>query len=203
MTPYYRLQRFFYSTSISEFVSEACESILGKLTLGSTSSLEQPQIYAWTKEIEILKRILTNCKGQILFEFSIPRMGKRIDIILIINNVVLVLEFKIGEKTYSMHAIDQVFDYALDLKNFHETSHRTLLAPILIATEAKNIGSEIKLTPHNDNLLSPIKTNSESLCKIIEDVLAFSEVETIDSLGWMNGKYSPTPTIIEAAIALN
>ncbi len=199
------LKRFFYSTIISEFNSGSIDNIIGKLTLGcqtSQSSIEQTQIYAWTKEIEILQQILGNYEGRILFEYSVPRMGRRIDVVLIINNVAFILEFKIGESKYSLQAIDQVFDYALDLKNFHETSHKILIAPILIATDAKNITSEIKLTQHNDNLLFPIKTNKECLKEVIESVLCFSHSDIIESSAWMNGKYSPTPTIIEAAIAL-
>jgi len=128
--------------------------------------------------------------------------GKRIDVVLIIQNVLFLLEFKVGEKEFHSHAIDQVWDYALDLKNFHKTSHDLIIAPILIATKAKNEISNIIATSHKDNVLNPIKSNTDNLEGIINQVIEFIDAEHIDSDNWSNGHYSPTPTIIEAAIAL-
>ena len=129
-------------------------------------------------------------------------MGQRIDVIILIGAVIFVLEFKIGEKDYSSNALDQVMDYALDLKNFHESSHEQFIAPILIATKAKSIYAVVATTPQNDKLLLPIKSNIGLLGKIIEDVLRFSEGNEIDRAQWEQGRYCPTPTIIEAAMAL-
>ncbi|HWY34394.1 MAG TPA: hypothetical protein VNX68_07085, partial [Nitrosopumilaceae archaeon] len=165
-------------------------------------SLEQTQKNSWIFEIRILKEILNDLEGEILFEFSIPRMGKRVDVILIIRNVIFVFEFKVGEKEFFSSSVDQVWDYALDLKNFHETSHKPLIARILIATNSKNVLSFIGTTKHNDNILIPIKTNSALLRKVIEDVLQFADGDLIDYKNWESGRYSPTPTIIEAALAL-
>ena len=63
-------------------------------------------------------------------------MGKRIDGVMLVGPVIFVLEFKVGESTFSSAALDQVCDYALDLRNFHESSFNHFIAPILIATEA-------------------------------------------------------------------
>jgi hypothetical protein len=153
-------------------------------------------------EIFILKEVFTTYSGSIYFEYSIPRMGQRIDVVLLIGSVIFVLEFKMGEKEYNANAIDQVMDYALDLKNFHESSHEQFIAPILIATKAKNIYSIVATTPQNDKLLQPIKSNAGLLGKIIEDVLCFSEGTEINRSQWEQGRYCPTPTIIEAAMAL-
>jgi hypothetical protein len=149
-----------------------------------------------------LKEVVLEYKGRIFFEYSIPRMGRRIDVVLIIRNVIFVIEFKVGEKEFLLSGQDQVLDYALDLKNFHETSHQHLIAPIVVATEAKNINPTISITPHNDNILFPIKANSFWLKNIIRDVLQFAEGEIINDEAWEEGRYSPTPTIIEAAMAL-
>ena len=129
-------------------------------------------------------------------------MGQRVDVVILIKSVILILEFKIGEKEYASNAIDQVMDYALDLKNFHESSHDKFIAPVLIATNAKNTISLIEVTPQNDNLLLPIKTNVDLLAEVIENVLAFCEGEEIDHTKWEEGRYNPTPTIIDAAVAL-
>jgi len=66
-------------------------------------------------------------------------MGRRIDVVLLTGPVIFILEFKVGETKYPAYAFDQVWDYALDLKNFHETSHLALIAPILISTEGRKI----------------------------------------------------------------
>lgn len=145
---------------------------------------------------------MLNYDGRIFFEYSIPRMGRRIDVVLIIKNVIFVIEFKVGEKEFLLSASDQVLDYGLDLKNFHETSHKHLIAPILIATEARNTAPIISITPHNDNILFPIKTNSFLLSDVIKSVLEFADGEDINHESWEAGRYSPTPTIIEAAMAL-
>ena len=129
-------------------------------------------------------------------------MGRRIDVVLIIKHVIFVVEFKVGESQFLSSAVDQVFDYALDLKNFHETSHYHLIAPILISTQANDAAYLISTNAHNDNLLFPIKSNGNNFRMLIEEVLAFVDGENIDAKEWNQGRYQPTPTIIEAALAL-
>lgn len=192
----------FYSDSISNFLDFSTEQILGTISRNSGFADELTQKQAWIREIEILKDVFKIYKGQIFFEYSIPRMGRRIDAVAIIRNVIFVLEFKIGEKDFLQNALDQVWDYALDLKNFHETSHAHLVAPILIATESKTPFVLISEMPHKDNLLSPIKTNAQNLGEAIAAVFEFANGETINSENWLAGRYSPTPTIIEAAMSL-
>ena len=196
------MKRAYYDDSITNFLITSPEEIIGKIALKNEFSLEQTQKDAWLAEIIILKAVLPPYKGSIYFEYSIPRMGQRIDVIILIGSVIFILEFKIGEKEYSSYAIDQVMDYALDLKNFHESSHEQFIAPILIATKAKSIYSIVATTPQNDKLLLPIKSNIGLLDKVIEDVLCFSEGNEINRTQWEQGRYCPTPTIIEAAMAL-
>ena len=162
----------------------------------------QTQRYAWVEQIKILKSALSSFEGNIYFEYSIPRLGQRIDVALLISSVIFVLEFKVGENIYTTHAIDQVCDYALDLKNFHETSHDLYIVPILIATNAKSSFYELILTPHNDKFYEAIKINQHQLEDALKKVLDFSDSEEIDQLKWEYGRYCPTPTIIEAATAL-
>jgi len=197
------MNRAYYSATIKDFLKTSPEIILGKLAISNTFSLEQLQRDAWLEEIEILRKSLCHFQGMIYFEFSIPRMGQRIDVLLLIGSVIFVLEFKVGEKIFTPYAFDQVWDYALDLKNFHESSHEQLIAPILIATKAASISEYvIAATQHNDKLLFPIKCNSSTLGEVFESVLSFCEGKNIDPLDWENGRYSPTPTIVEAAMAL-
>lgn len=196
------MKREYYSDLITNFNKTSAENILGELAINNEFVLEQSQRDAWLEEIVILQNTLAQFQGKIYFEYSIPRMGRRIDVVLIIGSVIFVLEFKVGEKEFRSYDIDQVFDYALDLKNFHESSHEQFIAPILIATKAKTEDSIIALTPQNDKLLLPIKCSLELLEQIIFNILQFTKGENIDIAKWEQGRYSPTPTIIEAALSL-
>jgi hypothetical protein len=196
------MRREYFADTIANFLRSTNEEVIGKLAINNEFSLIQTQRDAWLAQIEILRGVLIQHEGSIYFEYSIPRMGRRIDVVLLIGPVIFVLEFKVGEKEFSTSAIDQVFDYALDLKNFHDSSHDQLIAPILVATEAKEFASIVALTPQNDRLLIPIKTNAAQLAKVISETLNFVDGKSIDVDEWENGRYCPTPTIIEAAMAL-
>ncbi len=195
------MNRSFYSNSIASFLKSNDNEILGKLSQNPFGA-DENQVIAWVEEIKILKDILAEYKGSIYFEFSIPRMGQRIDVILLIEGIIFILEFKVGEKDFNASGIDQVWDYALDLKNFHETSHNVYIAPVLISTKAKQIIPFTAKTPRDDKLFEPIKTNPQSLKEVIKKILLFVNADIIDSNNWESGSYRPTPTIIEAAMAL-
>ena len=165
---------YYYADSISQFLIKSTEEIIGSITLSNQFDSSQNQNKSWEQQIPLLKKSLTGFVGTMFLEFSIPRMGKRVDCLVIIENVVFVIEFKIGEKEYLSGNIDQVWDYALDLKNFHQPSHLALLVPILVASEAKNSFIRFFETSHNDGLLRPIKSNKNELREIIDRSLTFS-----------------------------
>jgi hypothetical protein len=196
------MKREYYSATISDFLISKPPEVLGELVQNSDFAIEQTQRDAWIEEIRILQTALQLHKGSIYFEYSIPRMGKRIDVVLIIGSVIFVLEFKVGEKEFQSHAIDQVWDYALDLKNFHEKSRENPVAPVLVATKAMPLPLLVSTTLHNDKLLHPIKCNGELLGQVINSVLEFADGTEIDATQWEEGRYQPTPNIVEAAMAL-
>ncbi len=196
------MKREFYSDTIADFLKLSPDTVLGMMTHDNPFSLDQNQRDAWLEEIKILHNVLPRYSGTVYFEYTIPRMGQRIDVVLLIGPIIFVLEFKIGESKFHYYARDQVWDYALDLKNFHETSHHLLIAPILIATEARDFQPVIQIKPRSDLLLDPILTNTEQLGKVLSDVLTYSEGKSIDRSSWEGGRYCPTPTIVEAATAL-
>lgn len=196
------MTREYYSDSIANFLNTNTNEILGRLVTSSDFSVERNQKDAWLEEIFILKKILVSKQGQIYFEYTIPRMGKRIDVLLVIKQVIFVLEFKVGNSDFELKAFDQVCDYALDLKNFHETSHNLNIAPILIATKSIDGFTSISMTTHGDNILLPIKCNPNLLLEVINKVLIFCSGSVINIDSWSKGRYKPTPTIIEAATAL-
>lgn len=196
------MKRAYYSDTIPAFLATESRAIQGDLSKNSEGAIEQTQIGAWTHQIEVLQSALQGFRGKIYFEYSIPRMGRRIDVLLVIDAVVFVLEFKVGASSFTPYATDQVVDYALDLKNFHETSHNVTIAPILIASEAGDGNYAITTTPQNDKMLHPIRVNSDQLNNAISRVLEFVDDDPINPAMWEQGGYNPTPTIIEAALAL-
>ncbi len=196
------MPRYLFGTDCSTLLNLSPEEIIGHIAISSTFPDEPTQKFAWEREINILQSVLPGYVGKVYFEFDIPRMGKRIDVVLLIKSVIFVLEFKVGESDYNAAAIDQVWDYAIDLKNFHETSHEAAIAPILIATQAHAQGVLIQTTIHDDNVLYPILTNASELKSVIESVLDFCDGDDIDQEQWQAGAYQPTPTIVEAAQAL-
>ena len=145
------MNRYYYSDDIKKFLSLSENEILGEISRNTSFDVITLQRNAWLCEIQILKKVLSDYDGMIFLEYSIPRMGKRIDVLLIIRNAIFVLEFKVGERKFRTCDLDQVWDYALDLKNFHETSHDKLIAPVLISTDAKDPIISISQTLHNDN----------------------------------------------------
>lgn len=196
--------RAFYGASIQVFLAESSDSIIGKLVQGGSFSVETTQRDAWLAQIQMLRATLARYagRGKLYFEYSVPRMGKRIDVVALVDHVVFVIEFKIGERDFTTNAIDQVWDYALDLKNFHEASHNVPMAPVLVATNAAAADFVVAATRHNDNLLLPICVNETGLAGAIESALAFLEGSPVDAVRWEAGRYCPTPTIIEAALVL-
>lgn len=193
--------RSYYQKTIPDFLSSASNLILGCLVQHHEFALEDLQRNAWLAQIDILKTNLRGLtSGNLYFEYSIPRMGKRVDNILIIRNLIFVIEFKIGESSYSANAKNQAIDYCLDLKNFHSQSHDKKIIPILVATEATEqdiIWQDI------DKLSAPICCHQHNLKQVIEaSLLHYEPSENINIQKWDQAIYRPTPTIIEAAKAL-
>lgn len=194
---------YYYQNNIIDFLKCSTDEIIGNITRSSEYDVTFLQNKSWEQQIPILKKALKEYDGDIFFELAIPRMGKRIDTLIVIKHVVFVIEFKVGESQFLNHNIEQVWDYALDLKNFHKSSHNAVLVPILIATEATKSFTEILLTSHNDNLALPVRIGKNELEEVIKNALLFFSGERQINLSeYINGGYMPTPTIIEAAVSL-
>src|SRR5262245_55756786 len=159
--------RFWYGTSIAEFVGTSAQEIVGQLTLNSSFDIDRSQAAAWFAQVELLQSKLSDLSGSIFFEFNIPRMGRRIDVVLVIAAVIFAVEFKVGEKTFDRSAIDQVWDYGLDLKNFHEASHEASIVPILIATEATEC-PPFELQADPDKLCRPILVDPATFRSVVD-----------------------------------
>jgi hypothetical protein len=196
--------RAYYSDLVEDFLVRSPDEILGTLTRSSAFAVEEQQRHAWMEQVRLLQRALPSFsqRGKIYFEYAVPRLGKRIDVLLVLDHVVVVVEYKVGESTFLTHARDQVLDYAVDLKNFHETTHHKPVAPLLVATRAQSVNPVIATTVQNDGVLLPINSSSDQFLEVLNQVLLFCDGPLIDVGAWEAGGYHPTPTIIEAALAL-
>lgn len=196
------MQRAYYSATGDRFFEDDLMTILGELTRQHTFALEDLQKNSWISQINILKDTLTSLTDSfyIAFEYSIPRMGKRVDVVILYRGLVFVVEFKVGEKAYSRAAIDQVLDYSVDLKNFHEESHHCEIVPIVACTDAPPQSFHMDVYP--DNVWMPVNANKHNLGQLVESIAAKRGLQPTDPIAWMNSIYKPTPTIIEAAQAL-
>ncbi len=193
--------RAWYGASIAEFRSADPDAVFGILAKNPDFDLATTQKGAWLEQIAFLQMSLDGLNGTLYLEFNIPRIGSRVDVVLLVGPVVFVVEFKVGEATFDRAAVDQVWDYALDLKNFHEASHQVSLVPILIATEAKE-SAYAKLTKDADGVYRPIQVHPDGFRAAVEAALGEIDGGELDQSQWAQGAYKPTPTIVEAARAL-
>ncbi len=160
---------------------------------------------AWKAEIDIMKNVVSslhNADGQIIFEYDIPRLGKRIDVVLLYRGIVFCLEFKVGESKILENNIDQVLDYALDLKNFHKFSEDKVIAPILVATNYSNRSTAIQMSVYDDKVINPLVTGETGIFALIQNVVSEFPNEVPVHKDWVISPYAPTPTIVEAAKTL-
>lgn len=191
----------YYTANVSAFIGETAASILGALAAKSAFAIDPPQRDAWVREIEALKAALVGIDGTVFLEFDVPRIGSRIDAVLIAGPAVFVIEFKVGEREFRMGDRNQVWDYALDLKNFHQASHAAPIVPILVATETADVAPGL-LDPADDGVFPPMMCNADGLGKALRLAMARVGGAALDAIVWARAPYQPTPTIIEAAQAL-
>ncbi len=192
----------YYQSDIQDFLVTDEDAVLGALAMRHGFSLEYQQKYAWLGQIQVLRRYLSpTLVSRIYFEFQIPRMGKRADVVIVTGGMIFVIEFKVGAHSFERYAVEQVYDYALDLKNFHSGSHYLPIVPILISTAASHQPiTEMIWSP--DQISEPICISPEDLPKAIELAVGQCMALPIDIHAWSQSGYHPTPTIVEAALAL-
>ena len=187
----------FYSNDIKTFLNQNEDEIFGIIAKNNNFNSACKQKDAWIAQIRLLKNVLNRySNGSIIFEYTIPRVGGRIDNVVLIDDTIFVLEFKVGNEIYTGSAATQARTYAIDLANFHEESHNKTIVPILIATDAPDY--ELQINKYKNNVYDVIYTNGNNLTKIFDKFKKlFSSQTQLDK--WLNSRYVPTPTIIEAA----
>ena len=199
------MSRCLYESSFDEFIKASASSVLGTLCDKYHGVVLTTSREAWMAEISIMKNVLSQLiskDGQIIFEYDIPRLGKRIDVVLLLGGIIFCLEFKVGESRILEADVDQVLDYALDLKNFHKFSLDHLVVPVLIATNYRNSSIDIHMSVYDDRVVNPLVTGKAGIARLINKVLTHFPDEPPVNPNWIISPYAPTPTIIEAAKTL-
>ena len=193
-------RREYYIDSINNFIVADEENVLGQLLIHDEFETSDLQKLAWKAEIQILKRQLEEFRGDVIFEYTIPRMGHRVDTVCIIEGIIFLFEFKVGDNEYKKTTIDQVMDYALDLKYFHEESKRRYIVPICVSTKASVQKNEYNCC--SDGIYNAILCNENNIGDNIHNILLQVRDKTLAGRTWIDSRYAPTPTIIEAAQSL-
>lgn len=197
--------RCLYSGSFNEFLRSNENYLLGKLCDNYHGEALTTTREAWKSEIAIMKNVLSELfdkNGRIIFEYDIPRLGKRIDVVLLLDGIIFCLEFKVNQSHILEADIDQVLDYALDLKNFHLFSQEKVIVPILIATNYQGSSSDVEMSVYDDKVINPLVTGQSGVAALIRKVLRRFPNEDPVNENWIISPYAPTPTIIEAAKSL-
>ena len=199
------MSRCLYNCSFEDFIKTDDNSIFGALCNNYHGEALTTTREAWKEEISIMKNLLSNyidLGGQIIFEYDIPRLGKRIDVVLLLKGIIFCLEFKVGETRILEADIDQVLDYALDLKNFHKYSEDKIIVPILVASKYRSSSTNIQMSVYDDKVVNPLIAGETGLKNVIDEVLRQFDNESPVDPNWVISPYAPTPTIIEAAKTL-
>lgn len=195
------IKRYYYGASIDEFLNQSDAEVKDALNTNAREFITtySTQGRSWDRELEDLRSFLTpyRHRGSIVLEYSIPRLGRRIDVVLLIDGVVFILEYKAFKDEFLSADRIQVWDYALDLKNFHKESARRYIVPILIATDAE--AHTVELSEPYEHVYAPVFCNTTTLPATIESfLLRVPHIATSTDMDWLNSQYEPTPTIIEA-----
>lgn len=201
-----KTNRCLYRSDFKSFIESDPYSILGRIHDAFHGQALTTTDEAWNSEINLLQSVLVPWKdedAEIIFEYNIPRLGKRIDAVLLLRGIIFCLEFKVGQKDALQSDVEQVMDYALDLKNFHRYSHDRIIVPILIPTKHRSSSNSFIPSVYDDSIFNPLITGANGLQNLINGVLQHARANTPGTIkDWIISPYTPTPTIIEAARSL-
>ncbi len=191
----------YYLAPVPDFLAADSNEILGELASAHGFALDPEQRDAWQQEILILRGALAKIPGTLYLEFEVPRLGSRIDAVVLTGPAIIPIEFKCGETRYLTADYNQAWDYALDLKNFHQASHDAPIFPLLVATDAPSSDSSLAPTS-SDGVRAPCRCRAADLAAVVAEIRDSASGAPLDGGAWGSAPYHPTPTIIEAARAL-
>lgn len=199
--------RTYYESTIEDFALNQNPIDIVDFLVESDEYTEPYQLHlqkgAWSNQIKILKKYLQDKKGYIIFEYVLSRVNMRIDVVLLMDDIVYSLEFKNNEVTFNDDDINQADGYGYALKNFYEVNRNKYVVPILIATKAPDSicssGADLGI----DKLFSLFKANTNKMEQYIDLIgskygsdIIYTEEEFEE---WVNSPFKPNPTIIQSA----
>ena len=187
-----------YADTIANFNNENETEFIDKVKSDKVKStfleehlvdLSDSQINAWIDSFKVIQGLNLNPNLNIIFEYVLPyESGRRPDIILLSNEQVIILEFKMKNEVKN-EDIDQIKAYARDIREYHYESRDKQVIPLLVLTRTKNL---------NENIDNITCVSDDQLQKVLDDVFQ-DNVVSCDVHYWIASKYEPLPTIVEAA----
>lgn len=190
-----------YKNSIDAFLRENkstwVETMKRNFEIISDLPLGESQVRAWKDCFDVLEDQLPEIADvypgfSIVFEYVLPyESGRRPDVLLVCNEQIIILEFK--QKFRVIHAdIDQVAAYARDIREYHYESRACTVSPILVLTGSSDLEIDTDIST------GVIVSDRYNLSAAIKS-LACDTITPIDIDKWLQSKYEPLPTIVEAA----
>ena len=199
--------RTYYESSIEEFVEHKFPADIIEFLTESDEETDEYELHlqkgAWLNQIKILQKYLKDKKGYIIFEYVLSRVNMRIDVVLLMDDVVYSLEFKNNETEFLPDDIDQADGYGYALKNFYEANRDKYVVPILVATKAPDCECSEGADLGIDKLFSLFKANINKMEQYIDLIRNKYGSEVITNErefeDWIKSPFKPNPTIIQSA----
>jgi hypothetical protein len=207
----------FFHSKVDEFLAISESELLAHLEIeyAKQGFVRQftDQTLTWLRDMASLRDALTACTQLsssssawgILLEFSIPRKPQRIDVVLLVGEVVVILEAKTGE--IGSEARRQVQEYALLLHYFHKATFQHRIIPVVVSA---NSGAPALDPLRQQELFSQLPTYwvsrvTQCSWQHLSELLLSVEnpgSNQLDNAEWNNSPFFPIPNILEAAVAL-
>jgi hypothetical protein len=195
--------------SLPDFIDANPDALLGQLEKSHSrdgyATQFSRQTTAWGTVLPELQKQFRGllpraAKWTVLLEFPLYRLRKRIDLVILAGQLIVVLEVKVGETIFRAEDVRQVEEYALDLRDFHAASHNRALLPILWCTSASSPPTQYDYSDEQVARVQRVGVNG--LADLLASIPSYGEGNAILAGDWDNAAYTPVPNVIEAATTI-
>ena len=206
----------YYRATLSEFVDADPTGVGSVLTSKYAADgyfqLLSTQSVSWEISLPMLQKSLrkVSClvpdagNWGVLLEYPLYRLRRRIDLVVIAGDLLFVVELKVGADRAELADINQVEEYALDLRDFHKASHGLKMQPVLCCTELPEQADGPEYEP-DTQVQRVVVASAEGLASVLTGRYLSASQEPrqqLDVEAWDSSSYEPVPTIIEAATTI-
>lgn len=219
-----------YAASRNEFLEMPHDKVVERLASAAGKDgwhIEPEQHEEWLASVDLLQNHLSQAVtilrqsladptlaefDAVILEYDMRRRGLRIDCVLLGRGAIAVIEFK--RKAAQKADCDQVENYCVNLLEFHAETRRLctdegfIVAPLVVQT----IGRTPKRLPPRygflsapwDAIVHPTMASSRAeLSDALRAVLCLRKTTApADRSKWIRSKFSPSSTILDAALSL-